>query len=411
MEFKELSFEQTQIRIIDGDRGKNYPKKSDLRQRGHTLFLNNKNIINNYLDDSFGEYISEEKSNLLRKGKLERGDLVISTRGSIGNVGYYSSDIRTENIRINSGMLIIRNFDNSIDTEYLYVLMRSNFMKQRYKERISGSVQNQLPIRDFKKIKIPIPDLHSQIIIKNVILTLDSKIEINNKIISNLESQAQAIFKSWFVDFEPFQDGDFVESELGMIPEGWEVKELGEIINLYDNKRVPISKMDRDKMEKNYPYYGANGIIDYVDNYLFDGKYLLMGEDGTVRTEEGFPILNYVDEKFWVSNHAHIMRGTLVSTEYIYLLLSKMFINNIVTGAVQEKINQRNLKKIKIIFPEKKELESFEKIIEPMFKMKLYLNNQNIKLAELRDALLPKLMAGEIDVSNIKIEGEEVKNE
>ena len=261
------------------------------------------------------------------------------------------------------------------------------------------------------KFKILLPKLNIQMKIASILSNLDSKIEINNKIISNLEGQAQAIFKSWFVDFEPFQDGDFVESELGMIPEGWEVKELGEIINLYDNKRVPISKMDRDKMEKNYPYYGANGIIDYVDNYLFDGKYLLMGEDGTVRTEEGFPILNYVDEKFWVSNHAHIMRGTLVSTEYIYLLLSKMFINNIVTGAVQEKINQRNLKGIKIIFPEEKELERFEKIIEPMFKMKLYLNNQNTKLAEMRDALLPKLMAGEIDVSNIKIEGEEVKNE
>ncbi|OXZ34247.1 restriction endonuclease subunit S [Finegoldia magna] len=328
----------------------------------------------------------------------------------IGRVGAYCGSVYYCKdkcwISDNAISATIKDKDNN-DIKFFYYFLYDMDLNQL---RI-GTSQPLLNQDILKNIDAVVFDTIIQRKISNILSNLDSKIEINNKIISNLESQAQAIFRSWFVDFEPFQDGNFVESELGMIPEGWEVKELGEIINLYDNKRVPISKMDRDKMEKNYPYYGANGIIDYVDNYLFDGKYLLMGEDGTVRTEEGFPILNYVDEKFWVSNHAHIMRGTLVSTEYIYLLLSKMFINNIVTGAVQEKINQRNLKGIKIIFPEKKELERFEKIIEPMFKMKLYLNNQNTKLAEMRDALLPKLMAGEIDVSNIKIEGEEVKNE
>lgn len=342
---------------------------------------------------------------------IKKGDILFAWSGN-PDTSIDTHKFKEKEGYLNQHIFKVLPNDNKIESDFLYYILK--YLKPFFKE-IARNKQTtglgHVTISDLKKIQVRIPSENIQKEIADIFIILDSKIEINNKIISNLESQAQAIFKSWFVDFEPFQDGNFVESELGMIPEGWEVKELGEIINLYDNKRVPISKMDRDKMEKNYPYYGANGIIDYVDNYLFDGKYLLMGEDGTVRTEEGFPILNYVDEKFWVSNHAHIMRGTLVSTEYIYLLLSKMFINNIVTGAVQEKINQRNLKKIKIIFPEKKELESFEKIIEPMFKMKLYLNNQNTKLAELRDALLPKLMAGEIDVSNIKIEGEEVKNE
>lgn len=342
---------------------------------------------------------------------IKKGDILFAWSGN-PDTSIDTHKFKEKEGYLNQHIFKVLPNDNKIESDFLYYILK--YLKPFFKE-IARNKQTtglgHVTISDLKKIQVRIPSENIQKEIADIFIILDSKNEINNKIISNLESQAQAIFKSWFVDFEPFQDGNFVESELGMIPEGWEVKELGEIINLYDNKRVPISKMDRDKMEKNYPYYGANGIIDYVDNYLFDGKYLLMGEDGTVRTEEGFPILNYVDEKFWVSNHAHIMRGTLVSTEYIYLLLSKMFINNIVTGAVQEKINQRNLKKIKIIFPEKKELESFEKIIEPMFKMKLYLNNQNTKLAELRDALLPKLMAGEIDVSNIKIEGEEVKNE
>lgn len=423
MEFKELSFEQTQIRIIDGDRGKNYPKKSDLRQRGHTLFLNNKNIINNYLDDSFGEYISEEKSNLLRKGKLERGDLVISTRGSIGNVGYYSSDIRTENIRINSGMLIIRNFDNSIDTEYLYVLMRSNFMKQRYKERISGSVQNQLPIRDFKKIKIPIPDLHSQIIIKNVILTLDSKIEINNKIISNLESQAQAIFKSWFVDFEPFQDGNFVESELGMIPEGWEVKELGEVADCklggtprrkkreFWNGDIPwinSGEVNKDRIIEPSEYITEDGLKNSATK-LLKRKTTLVAITGATLGQVSLLEIDCCTNQSIIG----IEPNEKIPYEYIYLFI-KNNINKIIsnqTGAAQQHINLNDIRTSKIIIPQSRIMTEYVKIVSLLMSKVEKNYFENTKLAELRDALLPKLMAGEIDVSNIKIEGEEVKNE
>ena len=397
MEFKELSFEQTQIRIIDGDRGKNYPKKSDLRQRGHTLFLNNKNIINNYLDDSFGEYISEEKSNLLRKGKLERGDLVISTRGSIGNVGYYSSDIRTENIRINSGMLIIRNFDNSIDTEYLYVLMRSNFMKQRYKERISGSVQNQLPIRDFKKIKIPIPDLHSQIIIKNVILTLDSKIEINNKIISNLESQAQAIFKSWFVDFEPFQDGDFVESELGMIPKGWEVKELGEVADCklggtpsrkkreFWNGDIPwvnSGEVNKDRIIEPSEYITEDGLKNSATK-LLKRKTTLVAITGATLGQVSLLEIDCCTNQSIIG----IEPNEKIPYEYIYLFI-KNNINKIIsnqTGAAQQHINLNDIRTSKIIIPQSRIMTEYVKIVSLLMSKVEKNYFVNTKLAELLD--------------------------
>ena len=441
MEFKELSFEQTQIRIIDGDRGKNYPKKSDLRQRGHTLFLNNKNIINNYLDDSFGEYISEEKSNLLRKGKLERGDLVISTRGSIGNVGYYSSDIRTENIRINSGMLIIRNFDNSIDTEYLYVLMRSNFMKQRYKERISGSVQNQLPIRDFKKIKIPIPDLHSQIIIKNVILTLDSKIEINNKIISNLESQAQAIFKSWFVDFEPFQDGNFVQRELGMIPEGWEVKPIGELLD-FDigggwGKEKPQEKYlipayvirGTDIPDSKFGYFNKDNYRYHTESNLKNrrlqvGDIIFESSGGSTNQDLGRmlmvtdELLNEYNNDVICASFCKLIRINDSSVRwFVYNLLEYSYRNKILTKYEVKSTGISNFSftifkdDFKIAVPDRKTIERYFNVTGNNINLSAKLGIQNTKLTELRDALLPKLMAGEIDVSNIKIEGEEVKNE
>lgn len=270
-----------------------------------------------------------------------------------------------------------------------------------------GTAVPSLTTALLNEIELNIPSLENQIKIVDILYSLENKIENNNAIIANLEEQAQAIFKSWFVDFEPFQDGEFVESDLGDIPKGWSIESLGDIVNIYDSERKPLSQMVRQGMERNYPYYGANGVIDYVEDYLFDGKYLLLGEDGTVQTNEGYPILNYIEEKFWVSNHAHIMTGDKISTEFLYVSIKRRNIRDIITGAVQQKINQRNLKSIKLVIPESNILINFQNIIEPIFEKVLVLKKSNKKLEETRDILLPKLMSGEIRVEEA-IEVEEM---
>lgn len=207
--------------------------------------------------------------------------------------------------------------------------------------------------------------------------------------------QAQAIFKSWFVDFEPFG---------GVMPENWKIGMIKDIIELHDSKRIPLSGSEREKMDKIYPYYGATSCMDYVDNYIFDGKYLLLGEDGTVIDKNGYPILQYVEGKFWVNNHAHIITGKLGYTvEILYLLFKQTNVKHIVTGAVQPKISQANLKKVPVTISNIKDLDAFNNIIQPIFAMIRKNRNENEKLAFLRDTLLPKLMNGEIDVSEVKI--------
>lgn len=418
MKFRELAFQETNIEIIDGDRGKNYPKKHELKNCGHTLFLNNKNIINNFLDDSFGEYITKEKSDLLRKGKLEREDLVMSTRGSVGNIGYYSSKIETENIRINSGMVIIRNKDDNIDTEYLYVLLTSNLMKKRILEKISGSVQNQLPIRDLKKIKLPIPDLKSQQKIKNFILNFDKKIEINNKIIENLEAQAQAIFKSWFVDFEPFADGDFVESDLGLIPKGWEVKSIKEF-----SKEIITGKTPSTKIKE---YYGDKipfiTIPDMHDNiYIIDSERYLSEKGEESQKNKTLPPnticisciatvgLVSLTSEFSQTNQQinSVIAKKDYYTYYLYLTLKNMYkylgaLGS--SGSTTKNINKKTFESINILFPEEKIIKEFNLLCKNNFDLIKSNQIENKKLEEIRDTLLPKLMAGEIDISNISIE-------
>ena len=188
------------------------------------------------------------------------------------------------------------------------------------------------------------------------------------------------------------------------MPDDWRLGTASEIIELHDCKRIPLSGSERDKMRKIYPYYGATSRMDYVDNYIFDGIYLLLGEDGTVTDSKGFPILQYVYGKFWVNNHAHIISGKLgYSVESLYLLFSLTNIKHLVTGAVQQKVSQSNLKKVSVVIPDANILKEFEIIIQPIFANIRNYRDENERLVALRDSLLPKLMNGEIDVSEVQI--------
>ena len=177
-----------------------------------------------FINNSF---ITKEKDALLRKGKLFLNDIVLTTRGTVGNVGLYSDDVPFKNMRINSGMVIIRP-GKDFDTMFLYQYLRSCYFKAQITQYQSGSAQPQLPISTLQKMKVIKPNIAAQRRIASILSSLDRKIELNNKINVDLEEMAQAIFKNWFVDFEPFKDGKFVDSELGMIPEGWKVGTLGE---------------------------------------------------------------------------------------------------------------------------------------------------------------------------------------
>ncbi|WP_194611861.1 restriction endonuclease subunit S, partial [Clostridium vitabionis] len=218
---------------------------------------------------------------------------------------------------------------------------------------------------------------------------------LNTDINKNLLEQAQALYKDRYIDLSPFY---------GKIPDGWHIGTVSEIIELHDSKRIPLSSREREKLDKIYPYYGATSVMDYVDRYLFDGIYLLLGEDGTVIDDKGFPILQYVEGKFWVNNHAHIITGKCGFTvELLYLLFSLTNVKFIVTGAVQPKISQANLYKVPVLIPDIIELKSFDSVIQPFFAQIRNLRAENNRLTTLRDTLLPRLMSGEIDVSGIDL--------
>ena len=188
------------------------------------------------------------------------------------------------------------------------------------------------------------------------------------------------------------------------LPNDWRIGTVGEIIEIHDSKRIPLSGAERMKMEKIYPYYGAASLMDYVDNYLFDGNYLLLGEDGTVVDDDGYPILQYVWGQFWVNNHAHILTGKLgYNVESLYMLFKQTPVRSIVTGAVQPKISQANLKSVQVVIAPEQTLKEYNTLVDPLFSLLRANEEECNALTVLRDSLLPKLMSGEIDVSAVQL--------
>ena len=362
-------------------------------------FYRSKEII----EKAFGEnisnllYIAEEKYNDIKSkyGVPKENDILISAVGERSGIPYL---VRNEEFYFKDGNLIwIRNFDDrKIFSKYLCYWFKSKIGQFTLENLMIGSAQKALTIVGIKGIELNLPPLEVQNKIAKVLSALDNKIELNNAINNNLEQQAQAIFKSWFVDFEPFG---------GTMPSDWKTGNVSEIVEIYDSKRKPLSGNQRSNMKKRFPYYGAASLMDYVEDYIFDGLYLLLGEDGTVVDSNGFPILQYVWGKFWVNNHAHILAGKNgFNVDSLYLFFKQTPITSIVTGAVQAKISQTNLMSIELNIPTENILYKFNQLIAPLFEQIRYNTDENKNLTQLRDALLPKLMSGEIDVSKVDID-------
>lgn len=355
----------------------------------------------NVLDFSFSDdglaYIDDIQAEKLKGVTVEKEDILLNITGdSVARSCVVPDAVLPA--RVNQHVSIIR-VDKSIASSKFIFYYTQHIKPLLLSIAGNGGTRNALTKTMIEQLDILLPPLHEQEAIAATLFVLDKAIELNKQTNIKHEEMAQAIFKSWFVDFAPFKDCEFEESELGLIPKSWRIGTLGEIVKIYDSKRVPLSSRQRSEMKKKYPYYGAASLMDYVDDYIFDGIYVLLGEDGTVIDTKGYPILQYVWGKFWVNNHAHVLKGAKgFSDEFIYMLLKNTNVAGIVTGAVQPKINQGNLTSLKVIIPAIDIINQYNEILEHLFALWRTNAEEIMVYSLLRDSLLPKLMSGEVRV-------------
>ena len=370
-EWKTYKLGELPIQFIDGDRGKNYPKGDDFSKVGHCLFLNAGNVTKNGWDFSENVYISEEKDNLLRNGKLERGDIVLTTRGTVGNVVLYTDDIPYKHIRINSGMVIIRN-NNTCYNPYLYQYLRSYLFLGQVQQFQSGSAQPQIPISTLKKLTISLPPLAEQKRIADILSAIDDKIELNRRINANLEQQAQALYKSWFVDADTT---------------GWNTKRLADFFNVITGKK-DANYSTKDGV---YPFFTCSQDILKAPNYSFDGAAILLAGNGD------FNVKRYIG-KFEAYQRTYVLIPFEKRYHSFLYLLIKYHLQEITggsRGSVIKFITKGNIADFTFTMPPysiDEKLSLFDSLFNEIDKNTIEINN----LSTIRDTLLPKLMSGEI---------------
>jgi type I restriction enzyme S subunit len=371
------------------------------------------NIRNGRIDTTDMLKVGADIEAKFRRSRLRGGEVLLTLVGTLGEVAIVPDNLRDWNVARAVGVIPVRKDPGSL---WVSICLRSAFIQHCIRTWATTTVQATFNLRDLAKLPIPIPPTATREAIAAVLGALDDKIELNRRMNATLEAMARALFQSWFVDFDPVRaklDGrppaaldpataalfpaHFDHKAEGVVPTGWRATTLGEVIEISDSKRIPLSGREREARKGKYAYHGAASVMDYVDDFLFDGIYALMGEDGSVINDDGTPVLQYVWGKFWVNNHAHVLRGKNgVSTEHLLLHLKGCNIAPFVNGAVQPKLNQGNMNRIPFMLPPPEIGQAFAKTIDPLFAQIRANTEQSRTLATLRDTLLPKLLRGEL---------------
>ena len=235
-------------------------------------------------------------------------------------------------------------------------------------------------------------DLKLQERIATLLKSLDDKIDCNRRINDNLQHQAKALYKSWFVDYEPFKDGEFVESELGMIPKGWRLGTLGEILEIKYGK-------DHKKLSDGIiPVYGSGGLMRFAEKPLYEGESVLIPRKGTLNN------VMYVNEAFWtVDTMFYTIPKMQNSILFAYILLSNKDLASMNSGSAVPSMTTEILNNIQIVMPVSDVLAEFNPLVSAYYAQIRHYDQETRRLAQLRDAILPRLMSGELKIDEVTV--------
>jgi len=405
----------TKIEIIDGDRGKNYPSKFDFLNNGFCVFLDASNVTKSGFNLESPLYISKEKSDLMRNGKLEKDDIVITTRGTVGNLAYYDEGINLnyKNIRINSGMLIIRN-SKDFNTKYLYYLLKSDIVAEQIRQKTTGSSQPQITVGILNELILLIPPLSTQTNIVRILSLLDEKIELNNKINKELEAMAKEIYNYWFV-----QNAD----------KGWEKKKIVELIinqkngdwgketkqGNYTEKVICIRGTDINSLTGNNELKAPERYIleKNNDKFLADGDFIIEISGGSPTQSTGRiayildEMLKGFENPLICSNFCKAITLENKNLFYYFIFTWKQLYDNGLffgyegkTSGIKNFLFDNFVSFYKIAVPTIPILQKFNKTVSPIFSNIIKNRQENAYLAQLRDFLLPLLMNGQITIKD-----------
>lgn len=373
-EWKKYNLGNAPLQIIDGDRGKNYPPQEEFTSKGDCLFLSTKNVRYHGFDFADCQFISKERDKSLRKGKLERNDIVLTTRGTIGNIGFFSDVVEFNNIRINSGMIIIRPDTEKLLPIFNYYIFR--FLQKDFLTFTTGTAQPQLPIRDLNQIEIKIPELPEQNKIASVLSSLDDKIDLLQRQNKTLELLAETLFRQWFIE----------EAE-----ENWKVGKLRDVLELIYGKALK----EEIRTGSGFPVIGSNGVVGYHSEYYVEAPGIVIGRKGTLGK------VIYLFDNFYPIDTTYFVKSKINYNGlfYEYFLLKTLNFKEMNSDSAVPGLNRDIALETEIKIPSSDKVKEYNDYCITLFQKIKSNTNQIRTLTKLRDALLPKLMSGEVRVA------------
>lgn len=409
MEWKEVTLGEITNLVIDY-RGKTPLKLGSSWSDSGYRALSAKNIKTGQIvaEDSI-RFVDEELYRKWMKDEVKKGDILITSEAPFGQIYYWDSD---EKIVLSQRLFDVR-LNDEVCHKYVYYFMTSHRYQKDLEGRATGTTVTGLRQPELLKSTILLPPLSAQRSIASILSSLDQKIELNNKINADLEEMAQAIFKNWFVDFEPFKDGKFVDSELGIIPEGWKVGRADDFYQINIGKTPPrkehkwFSTNPADKIWVSIANMGNSGIFisdssEYLTKEAVDRHNIIMVPRNTILLSFKLTVGRVaIADKELTTNEA-IARFILSDDkymEYLYLYLKNFDYNSLgSTSSIATAVNSKTIKGMQMLQPSDKIIDAFHIQVNPIFEKIRSLTKENSRLSTLRDTLLPRLMSGEIEV-------------
>ncbi len=355
-------------------------------------------------EDSFG-YLTKEKADSLKKCNAHRGDIIVTHRGTLGQIVYVPVNSKYDRYVISQSQFRFRCKADLVDVQYLVYYFHTR--EGQYKILANAS-QVGVPAlaratSTFRLIDINLPLLEDQRRIASILSSLDRKIELNNKINADLEEMAQAIFKNWFVDFEPFKDGKFVDSELGMIPEGWKVGTLADIAEITMGQS-PAGNSLNENREGMIFYQGSSDFgfrFPSIRVFTTEPKRLAVANSVLFSVRAPVGDINVAKEECCIGRGVASIKSKYGHDSYLFYTmksLHKLFDSFDGEGTVFGSINKKTLSAIQILLPSDGIVEQFNNIASSFDDRIRSLSDENSRISTLRDTLLPRLMSGEIEV-------------
>lgn len=348
------------------------------------------------------EYVDEITQKQIQRYITLKSDILISIVGTIGLIAIVGGSLNGANLTENCVKLV--KLDN-IDSEYLYYYLKSPLGQQNISRGTVGAVQAKLPIKNIQEFNINCPVLISdQRRIASILSSLDRKIELNNKINADLEEMAQAIFKNWFVDFEPFKGGKFVDSELGMIPEGWKVGSPYEYVKVVYG--APYKSAKFNDHGEGLPLIRIRDLKDcnpqfYTPEILPQTEYVNKGDIVAGMDAEFVPHIWKGNTGLLNQRVCKLMpQQTSISNLFVlYLMKPELeFVQSYKTGTTVSHLGKADIDKFVVVLPPLEVVEECSKILDSILQRIKNLSAESSRLSLLRDTLLPRLMSGELEV-------------